>query len=178
VAALDACPELASDEAGGYHWFEDADGLNRRLGSIAIAGGRLTLDVTSRPRAERGRALLGRLGRASLRYRSTRYESVAEAMVRREIRSEAEGAAVDLAEAARAVAAHKEQHYRTWPDTPLPALEGRTPRQAARLKAWRPGLVELLKAMESREARGATRDAPAYDFTILWQELGLDRERQ
>jgi hypothetical protein len=32
--------------------------------------------------------------------------------------------------------------------------------------------------MESREARGARRDAPAYDFTILWQELGLDREMQ
>jgi hypothetical protein len=95
VAALDACPEIESDDVGGYHWFEGADGLNRRLGSVTIAGGRLTLEVTSRQRAERGRALLARVAGASLPYRSARYESVEEAMARREIRSAAEGAAVD-----------------------------------------------------------------------------------
>jgi hypothetical protein len=68
----------------------------------------------------------------------------------------------------------KDRHYRTWPDVPLPALGGRTPRHAARLKTLRPRLIDLLKDLENHEARDAGPDSPAYAFRWMWRELGLE----
>lgn len=66
-----------------------------------------------------------------------------------------------------------ERHYRGGPDTPLPALNRRTPREAARLKSARPKLVSLLKAMENTAERERREGRPAYDFAWMWRELGL-----
>jgi hypothetical protein len=74
---------------------------------------------------------------------------------------------------ARLVREWKAQHYRDWPDRPLPGLRGRTPRQAARMPAWRPRLIELLKWMENQEARHATAARPAYDLGWIWRELDV-----
>ena len=73
---------------------------------------------------------------------------------------------------AAAIRAYKEKHFATWPDQPVPALEGLTPRQAAQAggKA-RHQLDVLLKAVEHSEAK-----APAsqrYDVKRLRAELGL-----
>lgn len=72
---------------------------------------------------------------------------------------------------------YKDRHYKTWPDTPLPGLDGRTPRESAGLPALRPRLVDLLKDMENMEERGARPGSPAYDFGWIWTELGLERPR-
>ena len=68
-----------------------------------------------------------------------------------------------------------EQHYAGWLDTPLPALDGRTPREAAALKSARPKLISLLKHMESSSDRDRRAGKPAYDFGWMWAELGLAR---
>ena len=66
---------------------------------------------------------------------------------------------------AEVVGQYYEEHYRKWLDEPLPALDGRTPREAAALKSARPKLISLLKAMENmaerqrREGRPATTSA-------------------
>ena len=51
---------------------------------------------------------------------------------------------------------------------------GRTPRHATRLKTLRPRLIDLLKEMESHEARASKAESPAYDFGWMWRELGLE----
>lgn len=68
-----------------------------------------------------------------------------------------------------------EQHYRTWPDEPLPALGNRTPREAAKLPSVRPRLISLLKEMEVMAERDRRAGRPAYDVTRMWAELGLER---
>jgi len=57
----------------------------------------------------------------------------------------------------------KDHHYRKWLDEPLPALRGRTPREAVRLKTWRPRVADLLKDLEVAEARAGQRGQPRYD---------------
>ena len=47
----------------------------------------------------------------------------------------------------------REQHMRDWLDDAIPALDGLTPREAARLPRARPKLVLLLKEMEQSEER-------------------------
>lgn len=175
--ALDAHPDLCSSEDGSYVWVEDADeGFNRTLGHIELRGDRLTLEVTSRQRAQRGRRLLEEVAGSLLRHRATRFDSVEKALERARRKPQEESPPSIPAEAAaQVIGDFKERHYRTWPDEPLPALDGRTPRHAARLKTLRPRLIDLLKEMENHEARGARPDNPAYDFGRVWQELGLER---
>ncbi|SBW10996.1 hypothetical protein KL86DPRO_70123 [uncultured delta proteobacterium] len=68
-------------------------------------------------------------------------------------------------------------HYTSWPTIPLPALNGKTPLQAAKLKTYRPKLVELLKHIEQGEAKRAKDSGiPAFDIGFLWERLGLTRE--
>ncbi len=63
-------------------------------------------------------------------------------------------------------------HYESWLDTPIPALGGRTPIEAARSIVRRRALVSLLKEIENHEAR-----QPAgirYDVNILRRALGVE----
>ncbi len=59
-----------------------------------------------------------------------------------------------------------------WPDQPLPALNGRTPREAVRTARGRTAVDLLLKDLENREQR-AGGDA-AFDLSAIHRELGLD----
>jgi len=67
-----------------------------------------------------------------------------------------------------------EAHYRSWPDTAVPALDGRTPREAARDRTLRPRLISLLKEMELSQSR-APGPMASFDLSFLWAELGLKR---
>jgi len=51
----------------------------------------------------------------------------------------------------RVIREFKERHYAGWIDQPLPALNGLTPREAARKKESRQTLDVLLKSIEHRE---------------------------
>jgi hypothetical protein len=168
-AALEAHPEIDSDETDSWVWFEDVQGQDferRSLGHLRLEDDRLTLEVTSRPRAERLRRLLQDATGAALRHRSTRFESVEKAMARHRKRPSGDTEPpIPPEEAAPLIAGYKEQHYRTWPDIALPA----------RLKRVRPKLVDLLRDMENHEAHAARPDNPPYDFGWIWAELGLER---
>ena len=70
----------------------------------------------------------------------------------------------------------KAEHYARWPDDPLPALGGKTARQAVKTKAGRQAVLELIRDMEHDEAREARQGQPAFDFTGLRKTLGLEEE--
>lgn len=65
----------------------------------------------------------------------------------------------------------KQRHYADWADTPLPALQGRTPREAVRSPDGRQQVDTLLKTMANQESRH--KGQWAYDFSGLRAELGL-----
>lgn len=146
------------------------------LGTIEIEGHELVLHVNSEGRAERGRTMLesmlaGRIG-----------EPTASRQAAGELRRQAgdgpppaggpEGPTPEFK--SQVLGELLDRHYHTWPDHPVPALDAKTPREAARTEAGRVALMRLLKLMENREARRA-RDAgtPPYEFGWLWRELGL-----
>jgi hypothetical protein len=168
--ALAAHPDLADEGGGVYAWTEAAPRGRRRLGTVRAAGGRLDVECLSAERADRARRLLESAAGDAVRYRATRLADLGPAP-RGQADEPARGVPPDVE--ARLVREWKAQHYRDWPDRPLPALRGRTPRQAARLPAWRSRLVELLKWMENQEARHATPARPAHDFGWIWRELDL-----
>ena len=65
----------------------------------------------------------------------------------------------------------KRKHFATWLDTPLPALSGLTPREAAAKPRKRKDVVLLLKEMENSESR--LPSAERFDMSSLWSELHL-----
>jgi hypothetical protein len=63
----------------------------------------------------------------------------------------------------------KERHYQEWLDTALPALHGRTPREAVRTPRGRGQVDELLREVEFQESA----DPEPFDVARLRRELGL-----
>jgi hypothetical protein len=72
----------------------------------------------------------------------------------------------------------KAEHYAKWPDESLPALGGKTARQAVQTPEGRKAVEDLLRMMENREAREGREGQPVYDFTIVRRELGLTKDRR
>jgi hypothetical protein len=177
LASLAAHPDLTAGHEGHYVWYEagDADGMRRRLGIFIVEEDRLTFETTSEVRAARGRGFLEGLAGGAVTYRATDYQDVAEALEdgAEDAASPPEDVPPELE--ATLAAEFYERHYRDWPDTPLPALDGRTPREAASLAESRPTLVALLKEFESRAQRQRRAGRAAYDVRRLWSELGLAR---
>jgi hypothetical protein len=67
-------------------------------------------------------------------------------------------------------------HYRRWLDEPLPALEGRSPREASR-GTQRDELELLLRGIENRVERAGRGGAAWPDLSWLREELGLNAGR-
>jgi len=66
----------------------------------------------------------------------------------------------------------KARHYAAWLDTKLPALQGRSPRQAVGTVVGRREVDAMLKDVENREARLPAEER--MDVTGLRRELGLE----
>jgi SEC-C motif len=66
----------------------------------------------------------------------------------------------------------KTDHYRKWLDMRIPALGGKTPREAARSAKSRRALDLLLREMADHESR--VPEAAQFDFAPLRRELGLE----
>lgn len=67
----------------------------------------------------------------------------------------------------------KATHYAKWLDHPLPALDGKTPRDAARTKLGRAQLDIVVKQMEMIESHMPEEER--YDFAKLRHALGLGK---
>jgi hypothetical protein len=65
----------------------------------------------------------------------------------------------------------KQQHFESWLDTPIPALAGMTPREAATKPRKRDEVVLMLKEIENHESRAPADER--IDVSKLWGELGL-----
>jgi hypothetical protein len=71
-----------------------------------------------------------------------------------------------------------DRHYHGILDQPVPALDGKTPREAARTLTGRKKVVEWLKLIENRSASQAGSPLAEYDFRWMWEELGLETKRR
>jgi hypothetical protein len=174
TSRLSAHDEFFFDEKDGVFVWIEPDGVHDRvLGRISVKRRRLTLETTSEARAERCRALLENTFGNSIRYRATATETLDEAMAHEKPR--ADRSAKPPPETQAMLTEFLTEHYRDWPDHPLPALAGRTPRHAARLKTQRAKVVAIVKDLEHHMAQDRRNGKPAIDLDWLWDDLGLER---
>lgn len=183
-AALDAYGDLSRD---GDRWSwsgKNAKGTVVSLGTFELKGGALVLETNSKERAERGGRLLTDLAGDVVAHRATTHEDL-EPQLRARLKAQALGelAFGDAPEAKAPtippaisealVLDHYAKHYRAWLDEPVPALDGETPRAAAKKPVMRARVVELIQGLESMYQQCLRKGDPAYDPSWMWTELGL-----
>jgi hypothetical protein len=139
------------------------------IGSASIADSELRAETNSIERADALRSQLEDACRGLLVHtRREQADPLAPRLVKPTLAaSEPE----DLPGGAELVRAFKHRHYRDWADQPVPALQGKTPREAIRTAQGRAVVDVLLRDFENHEER-----APAearFDFAEVRKDLGL-----
>ncbi len=154
---------------------------NTVLGNIKIDGRRMTIEVNSENRAQKIRDLVEEM-LPSARYKTTVIESM-QAMLER-AKEEGETPASrqrqkeqdelnSRPEVQAELAKYMRQHYSTWPEIKLPALNGKTPLQAVKTKDGREMVEALLMEFEQRGKHSNPPLAPAI-IAELRGKLGLE----
>jgi hypothetical protein len=162
--------------------FEDEDG-GWTFARIALNAGSLVLTCNSRERAEAARLKLAELLEGLIGEPLIGMQTVEQAIAENRERRGDESAAPEAVPPEIAGPLLKEfldGHYRQCLSQPVGMLDGKTPRQAVRSKKGREQVVAWLKYLENSTARRA-RDEPAaaaYDFTWMWEELGIAELRK
>jgi hypothetical protein len=143
------------------------------LGTVSLYPDRLTLECMSRERLERGKKRLEQLIGSFIHRRADEFEDIHVGMERAgKKKGWKEKPAPD--EKVRAmVASVMKQHMSAWPDQSLPALEGKTPREAVATKEGRQKVLDLIKDFENMEARKKKEGEFFMDVSFLRKELGL-----
>jgi hypothetical protein len=176
-----------SGEAALIHWSKRKKGGDRDdtvvQAVIRIRGTELVLEANSEKRAAKvRREVEKRLGKEAV-YLRTEVDSIEGAMKKQGEGSDGEDAQKQAEEQERLMALPEVQaklkemmdkHWATWPDAPVPALRGLTPRQAAKDPRGRELLESLLLDFESRN-RHAPGGIDRVDVTKLRRELGMMR---
>ncbi len=153
---------------------------NTILGNIMIENGRIVVDVNSVKRSEEIQTEIAeRLGdRAVLRdsiKKSLEQEMAALDQIspeERQRQQEEQEAFAALPEVQALIKEMARKQWDEWPDRPIPALKGKTPKQAAKSAAGRERLEALLIDFERRTAEGGN-PAFAPDVAELRSRLGL-----
>lgn len=70
-----------------------------------------------------------------------------------------------------------QQSFDGWIDTPIEQLGGVTPRSAVSSPELVHQLIDILRGLETQYERCLSVDLPAFDPTLLWDELGLGEMR-
>jgi hypothetical protein len=179
AAALNNSPVLTESAENSWSWypqpFDDISDDETRvpiLGHISLEDAALELEVNSAPRAERGREFIHTLVGEHLGEPLTVHENLEMAM--EEGVNEPDINLNDAPEIQAALDAHLTAHYRQTLDEPIPMLNDKSPRDCAADPVARHEVIEWLKYLENTNQRSPQSH---YDFTWMWQELGLEREK-
>ena len=178
LATMDGVnPPEAGDPTRAYVFERPGNAMQRHLDNTIVAKltlqhDRLELETNSVERANAMREQLHRaLGRLIEFKGREHVDPLSAKAPRGKSESTPEPTLEEQQAMAEALRSFKAQQYAHWPDEPLPALGGRTARQAVRSKQGREQVDLLLKTMEYHEA--GLPEEQRYDFGVLRRELGV-----
>jgi hypothetical protein len=145
---------------------------NTIVGSATLSKRGLRVETNSVARADALRARIEAACGPLLRHRIREHGDPQSPALVRDVAARHEPAPPPPPEAVQLMRDFKARHYADWADQPLPALAGRTPRDAIRTARGRKEVELLLEDMENQEAR--LFPGEAFDFGVIRRELGLD----
>ncbi len=178
--ALSRCADVSANSAGGWHREQDSDhGATRVLVAINAGKqqGRIEVFYRTRTLADEGRAWFESVAGDAVRHLTREISDPRGALSGNDSDVKPK-APFDLPPEVVAEAIEKVllRSYANWADEPIPALGGKTPRQAIESPSGLERVKGLLRSYEDSEAemaRSQGRRSISYQF--LWDELGISR---
>jgi len=163
---------------------EDFDAPVRVLGTIELLEDKLVAQANSHERAkvleDRLKNLLdAQIGKAAWKKEKTpTLDRKGNQHLSSESEDDIEETGISAEDQTEMLHAMLTKHYREWLDTPLPALNRKTPRQLRLTRADQAKLVDLLKGVENsvRHLERKSGLTSSLDLRWMWEELGLDRD--
>lgn len=143
--------------------------------NVELAGRKLIVEVNSAACAERAMAQMGEWMSDCLDTPMIEIRTLAQVMADDAARAP-QDEALDIPPHEMEPIVHDmlTREYTKTLDEPVPALGHKTPRALARTKAGRAKVADWLKYIENGAGKAGARDPMAsYDFTWMWEELGL-----
>jgi len=174
-----AARKARGGKAGGGTMLETQMAGATVLGSLELKGKALLVTVNSAQRSEKIEAIVSAACGDLLKRPLTTIRTM-EQMRSEHRRDRPEEMADEIPpEIARQIMRdHLDKHYRETLDAPIPALGGKSPRQAVRTAAGQAKVIDWLKLLENRSARRGDGPIAEYDFGWMWVELGLQDHRK
>jgi hypothetical protein len=173
----EASPGPAPSDAAVFDWIDleqSKDGSRKHYGMITVQAAKLRLETESENRLSSGRDLLESHAGAWLKHVKDTVvpqDEVKPRAVEGPKRKASHSIPPDVEQ--EIIGKALQDHYSRWVDQPLPALDGRTPREAARTEKGRREVEELLRGIENREERNRADGRPAFDVSSLRTKLGM-----
>jgi len=160
----------ASSGAVMFKTYDEHGG--RVLGSIRLEPTAVVLQTNSVERAERGLSWLAEVLGSLVKAPLTALQTPEQAMAEHAAADDRSPPEPPLPPEEMAALLHEveNRHYREILSQPIPMLDGKSPKQAARSKTGRRKVVEWLKYLENGAAR-RSQGHPAYDFGWMWEAL-------
>jgi hypothetical protein len=179
--ALAGCTDVAANSTGGWHREQAGeDGFTRALVAINPGNkpGRIEVFYRTQRLADDGRTWFESVAADAVRHLTREISDPRGALSNRDGDAKPAAAQVDLPPEVLAEAIEKVmlRSYANWADEPIPALGGKTPRQAIESLNGLERVKGLLRSYEDGEAemaRSQGRRSISYQF--LWDGLGISR---
>ena len=185
AAKLAAQPDVQGEREAGWDRLLDCDdGQTRSQAGISAKPGSQRVDVFYKTAAlaEKGRAWFDDLAGDSVKFELREVSDPKGLLSRANVsasparEASAMPAGLDAQSLADAIETVIKRSYANWADEPIPALEGRTPRQAIQNASGLERVKGLLRSYEEGEAQQATQQGRRQiSYQFLWDALGLRR---
>ncbi|MBT9559196.1 MAG: hypothetical protein IV100_24395 [Myxococcales bacterium] len=172
LAWLDRQPQFRRTDGDAPKWawwrdgFQGNPDMTTTLGHVTLEGRRVIASTNSVERANLLASALQESGAVRHERRTVAPLKLPSAP------SPARPAAPPGPDELAAVVVFKTQHYATWPDIPVPALGGNSPRKAIKTAKGRAEVEAMLRDLERIE--GQAHGPARYDVNILRRDLGLE----
>ena len=154
------------------------DWENTLLGKFVITPGKLIIETNSEKRTQRAKRLLNKyLGEAEVSFQNTVIETPEQKLNSMPSPTNNTAEMENLLaspEAQAQMQAMAKSHWDRWFDEPIPALEHKTPREAAKTADGRERLEALLLQYERSDAVHGNENLLKADINYLRTELALD----
>jgi len=144
------------------------------LGAVTLNEEEMVLETLSRERLEAGKRRLQTLlgGYVTFKLDTLQSPEALRDQAAKEARQEKiPETPLPTESERRVVESMLRNHYERWIDEPLPALDGKTPRQAAATAEGRARVEDLIRSIENREARKRLNQEISIDPSFLRQRL-------
>jgi hypothetical protein len=150
------------------------DWHNTALGHLKLTPGNISLETNSKERTTRGKKELKKLLGTAVKFKATVSQSQEQMFTEAAKRPRAEPKNKEELDPEKLalMQAFSEQHWQNWLDQPIPALNDKTPKQAAKTKKGCEQLEALLMDYEQNHARNPNNFL-LFDAAEIRQKLGL-----